>query len=47
MCAQTCANDIQCVAASFVGGNGAGHCYLKDKKNGANINNNVDGRFMS
>ena len=45
-CAQTCANDAQCVAASFVGGNGAGQCYLKEKNNGPNVNDSVDGRFM-
>lgn len=42
-CTQACADNAQCVAASFVGGKGSGHCYLKDKNGGAGINNNVDG----
>jgi hypothetical protein len=43
ICTQACADNARCVAASFVGGKGAGHCYLKDGNNGAGVNNNVDG----
>lgn len=46
VCAQACADNTLCVAASYVGGSGAGHCYLKDKNNGANTNDNVDGRYQ-
>ncbi|KAF3009848.1 hypothetical protein E8E13_010523 [Curvularia kusanoi] len=41
-CAKACANNSQCVAASFVGGKGAGTCYLKSSNNGPTINSNVD-----
>lgn len=44
-CNKACADNAQCVAASFVGGKGAGHCYLKNKNNGAGANDNVDGMF--
>lgn len=47
VCTETCANDPQCVAASYVGGKGAGHCYLKNSNNGANTNDNVDGTYTS
>ena len=43
-CTQACAGDAQCVAASFVGGKGAGTCYLKSTKNGGSSNDNVDGK---
>lgn len=42
-CTQACAADTQCAAASFVGGTGAGTCYLKGVKNGGSINDNVNG----
>lgn len=42
-CTQACAADTQCAAASFVGGTGAGTCYLKGTKNGGSINDNVNG----
>lgn len=44
-CNQACANNAQCVAASFVGGKGAGQCYLKNENDGAVANSNVDGQF--
>ena len=44
-CTQACAGDAQCVAASFVGGKGAGTCYLKNTKNGGSSNDNVDGKW--
>jgi hypothetical protein len=37
-----CAANAECAAASFVGGKGAGHCYLKGTKSGASFNENVD-----
>lgn len=43
-CTQACAENTLCVAASYTGGRGAGYCYLKDKKNGSNTNDNVDGK---
>lgn len=43
-CTQTCADDVDCIAASYVGGTGAGTCYLKSKNNGPSINDNVDGK---
>ncbi|KZM22124.1 hypothetical protein ST47_g6710 [Ascochyta rabiei] len=42
VCTQACADNSQCVAASYVGGKGAGHCYLKDKNDGVSNNDNVD-----
>lgn len=42
-CTQACARNTECVAASFVGGKGAGTCYLKSTQNNGNINDNVDG----
>lgn len=42
-CTQFCAGNKDCAAASYVGGKGAGHCYLKGTKNGANANDGVDG----
>ena len=42
-CTKACAGDAQCVAASFVGGKGAGTCYLKNTKNGGSTNDGVDG----
>lgn len=47
VCTQTCAENADCVAASFVGGKGAGACYLKSTNNGASINDNVDGQLRS
>jgi hypothetical protein len=44
-CTKACVDNDQCVAASFVGGQGDGQCYLKNKNNGANPNSNVDGEF--
>lgn len=44
-CTQACAVSTECVAASFVGGKGAGTCYLKSMKNNGNVNSNVDGMF--
>ncbi|KAH6618431.1 hypothetical protein C7974DRAFT_474292 [Boeremia exigua] len=41
-CTLACYEDARCVAASFVGGSGAGHCYLKTKNNGKTFNDNVD-----
>lgn len=46
-CMQTCAVDSECVAASFVGGKGAGTCYLKSTKNNGSINDNVHGTSRS
>jgi len=43
-CTQACAGDAHCVAASFVGGKGAGNCYLKNTKNGGSANGGVDGK---
>ena len=45
-CTQSCASNAQCVAAPFVGGKGAGQCYLKDAKNGGSRNDNVDGKLQ-
>lgn len=45
MCAQACADNSQCVAASYVGGKGAGICHLKDKNNGAGASENADCGF--
>ncbi|KAF1929458.1 uncharacterized protein M421DRAFT_139247 [Didymella exigua CBS 183.55] len=42
-CAQSCADNADCIAASFVGGKGSGACYLKSRNNGASTNDNVDG----
>lgn len=42
-CTQACAASTECVAASFVGGKGAGTCYLKSTKNNGNVNDNVNG----
>lgn len=42
-CMRTCAANTECVAASFVGGKGAGTCYLKSTKNSGNINDSVNG----
>ncbi|KAG9198823.1 hypothetical protein G6514_009373 [Epicoccum nigrum] len=42
-CNKACADNAQCVAASYVGGKGAGHCYLKGTNNGASGSDNVDG----
>lgn len=42
-CTQACADSSWCVAASYVGGSGAGVCYLKDQLNAGVTNNNVDG----
>lgn len=42
-CTRACAANTECVAASFVGGNGAGTCYLKSTKNNGNINDSVNG----
>ncbi|KAF2631446.1 hypothetical protein BU25DRAFT_407097 [Macroventuria anomochaeta] len=39
-CTQACATNTKCAAASFVGGKGAGPCYLKGTKNAASINDN-------
>lgn len=44
-CTKSCVDNDQCVAASFVGGQRDGQCYLKNKNNGANPNSNVDGEF--
>jgi hypothetical protein len=44
-CMQSCAANTECVAASFVGGKGAGICYLKSTKNSGNINDSVNGLF--
>lgn len=44
-CTQFCAGNNECAAASYVGGKGAGHCYLKGTKNDANPNDGVDGTF--
>jgi hypothetical protein len=44
-CNQACLDNTQCVATAFVGGNGAGTCYLKGENNGASTNTNVDGMF--
>jgi hypothetical protein len=44
-CMQSCAANTECVAASFVGGKGAGTCYLKSTKNSGNINDSVNGLF--
>lgn len=41
-CAKACTDNSQCVAASYVGGKGAGTCYLKSTNNGASSNGNVD-----
>lgn len=46
-CTQACAENTQCVAASFVGGDGGGQCYLKDVANSPNTNDNVDGEWNS
>lgn len=46
-CAGACAANEQCVAASFVGGKGTGRCYLKSTKNGANMNDSVDGMLYT
>lgn len=46
-CAQICANNADCVAASYVGGKGPGHCYLKSKNNGATTNEKVDGKLIT
>lgn len=46
-CTQTCAANTECVAASFVGGKGAGTCYLKSTKNSGNINDSVNGSLGS
>ena len=43
-CTQACADDAQCVAASFVGGKRDGTCYLKNTKNGDSANDGVDGK---
>lgn len=43
-CTKFCASNTECVAASFVGGKGAGYCYLKGTKNGASFNDNVNGK---
>lgn len=45
VCTQACKDNAQCVAASYVGGQGAGHCYLKNEINGATSNDNVDGQY--
>lgn len=42
-CSQVCANNAQCVTASFVGDKRVGHCYLKDKNNSTGTCDNVDG----
>lgn len=42
-CNKACADNAQCVAASYVGGKGTGHCYLKDKNNGASGSDSVNG----
>ncbi|KAF1929386.1 uncharacterized protein M421DRAFT_91849 [Didymella exigua CBS 183.55] len=44
-CTQFCVDNTDYVAILFVGGSGAGHCYLKSKKNGRTENENVDGMF--
>lgn len=45
-CTTACSNNAQCIAASFVGGSGAGQCYLKSKNNGKTVNGNVDGKLI-
>ena len=47
ICTQACADDKECVAASYTGGKEAGFCYLKGKNNGATTNDNVDGTYLS
>ena len=42
-CTRACADNADCVAASFTGGKGDGDCYLKSKSNGGVINSNVNG----
>ena len=42
-CTQACAASTECVAASFVGGKGAGTCYLKSTRNNGDVNDNVNG----
>jgi hypothetical protein len=42
-CTQACADNADCVAASFTGSKGDGDCYLKSKNNGGTINSNVNG----
>jgi hypothetical protein len=46
-CTQACADNAQCAAASFVGGKGAGRCYLKNTKNSGTENDGVDGESLS
>lgn len=46
-CTQVCVADTRCAAASFVGGKGAETCYLKAMKNGATINDNVNGMLRN
>lgn len=46
-CTQACAASTECLAASFVGGKGAGTCYLKSLKNDGSVNDNVDGTLKS
>ena len=46
-CTQACADNVECVAASFVGGKGDGRCYLKNTKNGGSANDGVDGESQS
>lgn len=46
-CTKFCEENTDCVATSFVGGSGAGHCYLKSKNNGGTSNSNVNGIFAT
>ena len=44
-CTQACAANSQCAAASYVGGKRDDRCHPKGIKNGASLNNNVEGMF--
>lgn len=44
-CAEICAHDERCIAASFSGGAGPGHCYLKNRTGDLSPNDGVDGEL--